>query len=375
VRDGSAVLENEQGTMLSEGTLSSIRNGSYDGDVIAVGQVRHFSYWNVDWPINSHGCITGRLLDEDGLPAAGAAVAVRGVTYVGTSTATTDAEGRFCADVLRSENPGEDVDQDGVFGETQRVAVRATYQGRTYDVGEITVPLQAASCTAGCGMLGDVMLTADRELQAALCAFMVTVHDRDGAPVAGAVVFAADETIDLDLAAQLCAQTPEGFCLFSGVTDENGAATLTAPVLDALFIAATTTTPDGDTLLQRWGEATSIGCPQQPVDLTLTEGYRQVTLVVELEGSSISWTPTTYGVTGVTVVGFPATPKWLVVAPPPGFAPPVSYGSVPVGASQILPSGGGAPPALATGDLITVSLTAPADDGYPIIGQGFTFVP
>jgi hypothetical protein len=149
---------------------------------------------------------------------------------------------------------------------------------------------------------------------------------------------------------------------------------LTAVVLDTLFIAALSTAQDGETTLQRWGEATSSGCPSQPVQLTLTDGYRQVFLTVDLDGPSISWTPTTYGVTGINVAS-PLTQKWLVIAPPPGFGPPVSYGTPPPGAEQVLPLGGGAPPPLASGDFVSVFLAAPGDDGYTIIGQGFTVVP
>jgi hypothetical protein len=70
-----------------------------------------------------------------------------------------------------------------------------------------------------------------------------------------------------------------------------------------------------------------------------------------------------------------SAPKWLVASPPPGFDPPVTYGTVPAGAIQVIPAGGGAPAALASGDFIIVVLTAPGTDGYPIVGQGFTFVP
>lgn len=375
IRDGAGMLVDSEDVLISEGALASIRNGSYAGNVFARGQVQHFSYWNVDWPIESHGCISGRMLDADGMPARGATVIVRGVTYVGSSTATADADGRFCVDVLRSENPGEDVDQDGVPGETQRVAIRVTYQGRVYDGGAADVPTQPATCDVGCGNIGDVQLTPDRELQPALCTFTAVVRDRQGVLVPGAAVFAGDETVDPDVAAELCADTPLQFCLSIGSTDENGEVSLTAVVIDTLFIVALSTAQDGESTLQRWGEATSTGCPTQPVQLTLTEGYRQIFLTVEfIPPGTISWTPTTYGVTAVGVTSV-LTQKWLVAAGVPGLAPPVSYGTVPPGAVQVIPFGGGSPAALASGDFITVSLTAPADDGYTVIGSGFTVVP
>jgi hypothetical protein len=374
-RDGGAVLEDAAGSVIPEGSLAGIRNGSFAGAVVARGQVGHFSYWNVDWPIETHGCSSGRFLDAGGQPAAGAAVTVRGTTYVGSSTATADADGRFCVDVLRSEGPGEDVDQDGVTGETQNVSIRVAYRGRIYDAGGLNVPTQPGTCDLGCGSLGEVRLTPDRELRPGLCTLDVIVRDRDGVPVAGASVFAGDDTVDPDVAADLCAGTPDGFCLSVGATDDAGRASVTAVLLDTLFIGAVSFMTEGETSLQRWGEATRGACPSLPVEITLTEGYRIFTLTVEVDpAGTISWTPTTYGVTVVSVLGT-GTPKWIVVASVPGFDPPVAYGTVPTNALQIVPTGGGPPPGLSSGDFVSIGLTAPGDDGYAVIGQGFAIVP
>jgi hypothetical protein len=375
VRDGAAVLEDDQRAVIGEGSLASIRNGSFTGNVIARGEVQHFSYWNIDWPIAAHACISGRLLDDQGQPASGAAVTIRGLTYVGSSTTTTDADGRFCADVLRSENPGEDVDQDGVTGETQRVTIRVSHAGKVYDAGATDVPVQAATCSVGCADFGEVSLTPDKELQATVCSLTVRVRDRAGDPVAGAFVVAADQTIDPEISEGLCMDMPLGFCVSSGVTDESGEASLSAVLLDSLFVAALSMTQEGESTLNRWGEATlSNGCPVDPVLVTLTEGFRLVNLIAEFTPpGTISWSPTTPANT-VAVTGSLGA-KWLVAAPAPGFQPPVIYGTIPAGAIQLLPSGGGAPPALASGDFIAVGLTAPGTDGYPIIGQGFTIVP
>ena len=160
------------------------------------------------------------------------------------------------------------------------------------------------------------------------------------------------------------------------MSDEGGNVSLTAVLLDTLFVVAFSSTQDGDSTLLRFGEATqSNGCPTAPVLLTLTEGYRQVTLTAQFTPPGrIEWTPATYPVTTVFVSGTSAA-KWLVSSPPPGFGPPVNYGTVPAGAFQVIPTGGGAPPAVTTGDFIIITFTAPGDDGYPIIGQGFAFVP
>lgn len=375
VRDGAAVLENDASAVIPEGSLASIRDGSYSGGVVARGEVDHFSYWNVDWPIDSHACLTGRLLTADGEPAAGAMVTVRGVTYTGTSTTTTNADGRFCVDVLRSEAAGEDVDQDGVTGETQRIAVRVVHRGRVYDAGENAVSTQAATCDAGCSSIGEVALTPDRELTPTICRFTAVVRGRDGQPVPGAVVIAADDTVDADLAFELCSATPEGYCLSVGSTDEAGEVSLTAVVIDGLFTIALSSTQDAESTLQRWGETLFTGCPTQPLPIPLTDGYRLVTLSVEFAPPrTIRWTPATYPVTSLDVSGA-SDAKWFVTATESGFMSPVTYGATPPGALQVFPFNNATPPALASGDLISVLLSAPGADGYPVLGQGSTFVP
>jgi hypothetical protein len=375
VRDGAAALEDDAAVLIPESALASIRSGDFTGGVVARGQVNHFSYWNVDWPIESHACLNGRLLTADGAPAAGAMVTVRGATYTGTTTTTTDADGRFCVDVLRSEGAGEDVDQDGVAGETQRVAIRAVHLGHVYDLGEAAVPQQSATCNAGCGTIGEVSLTVDRELVPSLCTFTAVVRDRDGQPVPDMLVFASDDTVDVELTLELCADTPLGFCLSTGTTDAEGKVSLTAVVVDNLFAFAFGSTQEGDSTVQRWGETLFRGCPTETLPITLTDGYRFVELALAFAPpGGISWTPATYRATGLTVAGA-SDVKWVLTAPESGFASPVTYGTLPAGAEQVLPFDNTPPAALASGDTIGVYLSAPGDDGYPVIGQGFAVVP
>lgn len=374
-RDGAAVLEDDRAAVIPESALASIRAGTFAGGVVARGAVRHFSYWNVDWPVESHACLSGRLLTADGGPAAGAMVTVRGTTYTGTSTTTTDADGNFCVDVLRSEGAAEDVDQDGVAGETQRVAIRAVHRARVYDLGDAAVPQASATCNAGCASLGAVSLTVDRELVPALCTFTAVVRDRGGAPVPDALVVASDDTVDGDLAAELCAAAPFGFCLSAGSSDAAGRVSLTTVVVDNLFAVAFGSTQDGDSTLQRWGETLFGGCPTQELPVTFTDGYRLVQLSLDfMPPAAIRWTPASYRVTGLTVSGA-SDPKWVVTAPEAGLASPLTYGTVPAGAEQVFPFAGARPPAIASGDQIGVFLSAPGDDGYPVVGQGYTVVP
>ena len=171
VRDGEAHLEDGTGAVIAESELPSIRDGSFAGVVTSVGEVGHFSYWNVDWPVDSHGCVTGIVVDTQGKPVQGASVLVRGTTYSGSSeTVTTGADGRFCVDVMRSEGAGEDVDQDGVNGETQRVLVRIAYDGKVYEGGEFPVDVGNASCGTGpCTDLGPLDLSPAKQLATPPC--------------------------------------------------------------------------------------------------------------------------------------------------------------------------------------------------------------
>ena len=65
-----------------------------DGKWAYTGNVGHFSTWNADYAYRSirmRGCVQ----DRNGEPVKNAAVTARGMDYVGSSRATTDAEGRF----------------------------------------------------------------------------------------------------------------------------------------------------------------------------------------------------------------------------------------------------------------------------------------
>src|SRR5262249_4804423 len=52
-------------------------------------------------------------------------------------------------EVMRSEQPGEDVDGDGISGETQQVQVRVQSGTNQYSFGPFFSPTNAATCTNG----------------------------------------------------------------------------------------------------------------------------------------------------------------------------------------------------------------------------------
>jgi len=123
--DNPGHLEDAQGKVIAPSSLPAIHDGSFAGAIYAVGNVTHFSTWNIDWPISTFGCVSGRVLDENGKPAEGATVTVRGVSYTGTSTPMVlGADGHFCLEAMRSEAPGEDLDGNGKAGEKTTVSIR-----------------------------------------------------------------------------------------------------------------------------------------------------------------------------------------------------------------------------------------------------------
>jgi hypothetical protein len=70
--------------------------------------------------------------------------------------------------------------------------------------------------------------------------------------------------------------------------------------------------------------------------------------------------------------------KWMVQAEDGSsrFASPVTYGSAPAGAVQMFPVGGGAPAALASGDMVYVlGSSGVSEDGYMIFASGKGTVP
>lgn len=63
-------------------------------------KVDHFSWWNVDAPIEDKQCVTGRLtVGGEGISSQ--EIIAEGVDYGGISTAFTDTDGFYCVDVKR----------------------------------------------------------------------------------------------------------------------------------------------------------------------------------------------------------------------------------------------------------------------------------
>lgn len=75
-----------------------------DGVVYAVATATHFSWWNVDWPVITHGCIEGYVRtseDAQGEPLAGVQIQASGIDYQGQSYAMTDSSGHYSVTVKK----------------------------------------------------------------------------------------------------------------------------------------------------------------------------------------------------------------------------------------------------------------------------------
>jgi hypothetical protein len=378
VRDAnSGHLEDGDGKVVPPSALASIRDGSFAGVIYAVGNVTHFSSWNVDWPIQTHGCVSGRILDETGKPAEGATVSLRGVTYTGTSTpVTVGADGRFCLDAMRSEAPGEDLDGNGKTGEKTTVSIRASANGNVYDLGEFDMPAAQGTCGgAGCLDLGDIKLTSDKMLKAALCTVTGTVKHLDGNAAAGATVFSWDEDVPDDVWNAMCLTGQNLVCTLFATSDQNGSFSLTAPMMAGLTLWGMDNR-QLETGVSEFssGTRTLRSCPKEAVVLTLDQGFISVQLTVTANGNAISWAPSKYGAATVTVSS--ATDlKWIIYTENGAvMISPITYGTVPAGAKQGYPDQG-APAALASGDQISIWVYGSTSNGTPYYGYGVFTIP
>ncbi|VAW88829.1 Oligopeptide ABC transporter, periplasmic oligopeptide-binding protein OppA (TC 3.A.1.5.1) [hydrothermal vent metagenome] len=74
-----------------------------DGVLYSRAKVTHFSWWNVDVPMDEHACLCVTVVDENDLPMVGSQLLAEGVSYNGRSNpARTDTDGRACVTVKRS---------------------------------------------------------------------------------------------------------------------------------------------------------------------------------------------------------------------------------------------------------------------------------
>lgn len=129
----------------------------FEGELVWEFSAPHFSTWNCDRPISTHGCLTGRVTDSQGSPRGGATVRAIGITYISTTTSRTGQDGSFCLEVKNGETVWAEISYS-IAGQiaTQRTdptvipagqASCSLGEGTCVDLGEIPVDIQ--TCVTG----------------------------------------------------------------------------------------------------------------------------------------------------------------------------------------------------------------------------------
>jgi len=123
------------GKWVQEGTGTVVE--LEDGTMVWQFEAGHFSTWNCDYPLPTHGCLTGVITTSDGTPRQGATVRAVGMTYISTTTARTGSDGSFCLEVKNGET---------VWAE---ISYSISGQPATQRTDPVTIPAGQGTCTDG----------------------------------------------------------------------------------------------------------------------------------------------------------------------------------------------------------------------------------
>ncbi|HCP48394.1 MAG TPA: hypothetical protein DIU15_20315 [Deltaproteobacteria bacterium] len=137
--------DEETGKWVEEGSGTVVLGD--DGELYWNFEAPHFSTWNCDQPISTHGCLTGVVTDVQGAAKSGATVRAVGITYTSTTTARTGQDGSFCLEVKNGET---------VWAE---ISYSISGQTATQRTDPVTIPAGQASCSLGvqtCTDLGTI---------------------------------------------------------------------------------------------------------------------------------------------------------------------------------------------------------------------------
>jgi len=349
VQEGSGWLQDSSGQLVPEERIDDIHMGTFTGDLLAVAEVTHFSYWNVDWPQEDNACMSGIVVDADGKPVSGAGGTMRGINFAGYSPPIiTGEDGSFCVDMRRSEKPGEDLDGNGTTGETLSILTIFESDSKSFRFDPLDVTTESGSCPTGCMQLGTFELVPAHEVQPELCSLSGNVY-RGGSPIQTVQVFAEDELLDPDVAETLCA----GGCEYGVISGADGGFQITAAFESMLSLSAYTTESDGTAMFFFEAGRTFLDCPAAPVDLNLEVSFCQVglpTIDYNAGSGQMNWDPAVPAES--LVVSSEGGSAWQIYSES-GFTPPVTYGELPAGAQQVMPISG-SPAPIATGNIVFI---------------------
>jgi len=345
VKQAGGKLQSEYGLEIPESALAKVREGQFEGGVVAVTTVTKAGYWTLALPAASQGCVTGTI-EADGQAAEGALLSVQGA-----EPTASRADGSFCL--------AAPLNTTGALG--------LQYAGLGYAGGMATAPTAAGTCGATCAAAGKIAIGA--AVAAKVCKLEGTAVDAAGAKVAGAVVLAFDESLAGTAFNNLCGKLGTR-CTLSTSSDENGGFTLNVPILSGLTVTSTAVIEKaGFVESSRRGTLFLPECPTAPLQLRLASGHDKLELAVTIVGPSISWAPVRPAV-AVRVIDLAGVVKWELQAIA-GMVPPLTYGMTPQGAKQLTAPVG----ALAPGDEVSVELLGTGSDGYQFSGGAAAVVP
>ncbi len=286
-------------------------------------------------------------------------------TPAGSATFEVTADGSFEIDAPRSEAAGEDLDGNGVRGETFFVSVWAEWYGLRFHVVEGAVPTGAERVIS----MGELDLSATL-VAAARCRVEGTLRFADGSVASGAeVTFIPDRYADEDELAALCG-ADVAFCKDRALTDAAGRFAFDYPFEQTFSV---------DAYLERaeppWDSAYAVRqalvtCPSQPITVTLRSGICEATAPVTVTGDRIAW-PGGFAVERLVVVDAQGDVKWTAYAGAAPFPSPVTYGVLPSGATESARPAG----LLASGDVVEIYGAARDPKGYPGRVDGTGVVP
>lgn len=168
-------FDEAQATWVEEGSSTVGESTQIAGRLAAFGEVSHFTWWNVDKPIETQTSIGGRVVDSAGNPVSGVTVYAKGVDYNGTSYGITDANGNYCINVRVSSTVTLEGNlfADGLVQKTLPIADQATSNEN-----------QRCDDTAGAGASSapDLMMPG-------LSCVSGRVTDHTGSPISGKTVY------------------------------------------------------------------------------------------------------------------------------------------------------------------------------------------
>lgn len=418
VQEGFGVLVDSAGRTLSEADLAAIHDGSLDQEIAALYEVTHFSTYNVDFPratgtmtakgkgggekgfldkvtgwFKGNFDLTGggeesappksppkgpppgpkrdlkqfdaprsnsiRSFTNPNLAPMGGAILRAEYfgadgTPVGRATFEADEDGNFEIEAPRSEAPGEDLDDNGITGETFYVSVIAEWYGLRFHVVEGTVPSGAERIFA----MGELDLSSTM-LEPARCQVEGLVRYANGSPAAGAeVAIVPDRYADSDVVDALCGANGAS-CVDTATTGPDGRFTVAVPFEQTLTVDASKSYAEapweGDYLARK----TFSGCPLAPVTITLRAGYLYATPEITVSGARISWSGG-FLADRVVVEDANGARRWELGAGASGIASPLTFGTTPSGALEVTAPQG----TLTSGDFVTVYGTARDPRGY-----------